>query len=241
MSESIIEKYERTVCDIINNYAQMAKENDNIISFILRGSVAHKMASKYSDLDIRLVVSTNSVEEQSNEYYKNDVPVHVIVYTLDYIKKMLDGSNLIILDLVINDKIIVDKNDTMLNLRKQYENFSISREIYNKYMDAAKSSMINAIDLYNRGDWKGASLNIRDSSMKLAYLRMMEEKIFRPKCHWINLQLEQIANDTDDIFYKEFCITQDLNNAEQTTVKKDILSLGKMIQYIENKFGLKKE
>ena len=78
---------------ILAHYDKCLKD-ENVLGLILRGSVAHNMSSRYSDLDLRIIVSGDK-DEQEQTVFENAVPVHIIAYSLKYIQEQIKSNNLL--------------------------------------------------------------------------------------------------------------------------------------------------
>lgn len=221
---------------ILAHYDKCVKD-ENVIGLILRGSVAHNMSSRYSDLDLRIIVLGNK-DEQEQTVFENDVPVHIIIYSLEYIRKQIDDDNLLIIDMMSNDVILLDKYEELKKLRNSLEDYKITEKVYFEYLDSAKSSMINAIDLCKRTDYDAACVNLRDASLKLGFLYLLCNGIFRPKQQWVVQQLKEHAEGKDflDSFYK----AQELGAQKRENIICQVQSVASLISYFE-KEGLYSE
>lgn len=199
---------------ILAHYDKCLKD-ENVLGLILRGSVAHNMSSRYSDLDLRIIVSGDK-DEQEQTVFENAVPVHIIAYSLKYIQEQIKSNNLLIIDMMSNDVILLDKFDELKKLRDSLKNYKITEKVYFEYLDSAKSSMINAIDLCQRTDYDAACVNLRDASLKLGFLYLLCNGIFRPKQQWVVQQLNEYAEGTD--FLESFYKAQELGTQKKENI-----------------------
>lgn len=221
------ERYRFLQDEVLNRIVTTLQKNKNVVAVILRGSMRRGRISKHSDLDIR-VVSRNGEDETERKYFDNEIPIHLIAYSIEFIRREIKKNNLLIIDLIKNDRILYEEDNIIRTLKAELQQYKLPVNIINDYMLASKSRFVDAIDLYHSKLYKSSLYNIRKAADKLAEAFLINSGVLRPKPKWIIEDLVALTGFSSG-FMDCYMECQGLRNIGSNEVEKCLLKLSDMI------------
>jgi len=183
---------------IMEGYVDEARRDPNVLAVMLRGSVLHGRAMRNSDLDIRLIVESGP-DESERESFEGAVPVHVIAYSRSFVESAVVSDDLIVIDLIRNDRILWDPSGFVGRLRERLRTYRPPASLVRRYLDVAKARMISALGHLERGDAQSSTFCVRAGAETLATALLLSREVVRPKQQWLVRDLRRVAKDDEEL------------------------------------------